>query len=270
MIYLEHIPPHPLSDYVDRFWYCRDYCVPHTRERVLPSGCLQLIFNLDKEFTPVLSGPGRDRVDKVSGCLVSGVHSEYVVIDTTTLTEMIGIHFRPGGAASFLRMPLHRLTDVDVPLESVWRGSRELWDRLREPSTPQQKFRLLEQSLRGRADGCTHRSSAVASALDAIESDPTQDVHSLVRASGCSTKRFLQLFRDEVGLTPKLYCRIRRFQRSLRLAAASMSMSWAELAAECGYFDQAHFVRDFKSFSGINPTSYINSRAAWINHVPVL
>jgi AraC-like DNA-binding protein len=77
------------------------------------------------------------------------------------------------------------------------------------------------------------------------------------------------MFREHVGLTPKLFCRIRRFQDALNRTAGGKRVVWAQLAADCGYFDQAHFVRDFQAFSGINPTAYLLARGEWVNHLPL-
>ena len=84
---------------------------------------------------------------------------------------------------------------------------------------------------------------------------------------GMTTKRLIALFRAEVGLSPKAYARIRRLQASLRLLG---SMSGARVAAEVGYFDQAHFVREFRSFTGMTPTEYTQQRLVLPSHVPVM
>jgi AraC-like DNA-binding protein len=73
-----------------------------------------------------------------------------------------------------------------------------------------------------------------------------------------------------VGLTPKLFCRVRRFQRVLRRIGTGRPVEWAAVAVDCGYFDQAHFIRDFHAFSGINPSAYLAGRTEHLNHVPLL
>jgi AraC-like DNA-binding protein len=75
-------------------------------------------------------------------------------------------------------------------------------------------------------------------------------------ASGLSHTRFIQLFHEHVGLTPKLFCRVRRFRSLLDRIEKSMPVNWAELATDAGYFDQAHLIRDFRVFAGITPLEY--------------
>ena len=90
---------------------------------------------------------------------------------------------------------------------------------------------------------------------------------------GLSPRRFIQLFSEEVGLTPKLFCRVRRFQQVLRsLQHGTLNgrqIDWADIASSCGYFDQAHFIRDFRAFSGLNPTAWLPLRGEHINHVRI-
>lgn len=73
-----------------------------------------------------------------------------------------------------------------------------------------------------------------------------------------------------VGLTPKQYCRVRRFQQSVTAAHAAREVDWAELAVSCGYYDQAHFIHDFRAFSGLTPGAYRDVRTAFQNHVTFL
>lgn len=86
---------------------------------------------------------------------------------------------------------------------------------------------------------------------------------------GLSWRRFVQVFSEEVGLSPKLFCRVQRFQRVLQIVRRECDVDWAEIALGCGYFDQAHFIHDFKEFSGINPTTYLAARTEHLNHVPI-
>ena len=87
---------------------------------------------------------------------------------------------------------------------------------------------------------------------------------------GLSPKRFIERFKIEVGMTPKRYCRIRRFQRALALANGSRDVDWTRVALDCGYFDQAHFNHDFRSFAGLTPTGYQARRTPFQNHVKFL
>jgi AraC-like DNA-binding protein len=136
--------------------------------------------------------------------------------------------------------------------------------------TPALKFRILEQALLEQAAGCLTRHPAVAFALREFEVAPHPgSIADVTGRIGLSPRRFGAVFEDEVGLTPKRFCRVRRFQRVLRRIATGRPFEWANLALSCGYYDQAHFINDFRAFSGISPTTYLRDRTEHLNHVPL-
>ena len=98
--------------------------------------------------------------------------------------------------------------------------------------------------------------------------EKSQNIRVLVRPS--SQRRFIQLFSNEVGLTPKLFCRVNRFQRVVRSLASIEEVDWAEVALDCGYYDQAHFIHDFQDFAGITPSAYLEHCTEHLNHVPLI
>ena len=112
---------------------------------------------------------------------------------------------------------------------------------------------------------------AVAYALSAFDRAPlTTSIARVTDAIGLSAKRFIERFKIEVGVTPKRYCRIRRFQRAVTMANRGRDVEWTQVALDCGYFDQAHFIHDFRSFAGLTPTGYQSARTSSQNHVKFL
>jgi transcriptional regulator GlxA family with amidase domain len=108
-------------------------------------------------------------------------------------------------------------------------------------------------------------------ALDAFEqADAEVKVRGVARRVGLSQRRFIQVFTAEVGLTPKLYGRVRRFQRARELVRKATAPDWAAVAVACGYFDQSHLIRDFGQFSGLSPVAHLHQRSEHVlpNHVP--
>ena len=184
----------------------------------------------------------------------------------------MGVHFRPGGAYPFLGVPAGELSDVDVSLEAIW-GVRaiELREQLLESETSEARFRVLEQTLLARICRPLAHHPAVDLALREFRSAPyIRPIKEVSEEVGLSQRRFIQLFREEVGMTPKLFCRIRRFQEVIRLIESETLVEWATVALKCGYFDQAHFIHDFRSFTGVTPTTYLSHRGEHRNHVPLV
>src|SRR5262249_26116230 len=148
--------------------------------------------------------------------------------------------------------------DAHVDLQTLWGPDAvELRERLCAATTPADRFRLLEGALMAhRARPLAHH-PAVAEALEVLaHPDARTTVRALARDLGWSQRRFIELFTAEVGLTPKRFARIQRFQRALALACRSRPPDWARLALDCGYFDQSHLIRDFLAFSGLSPARY--------------
>jgi AraC-like DNA-binding protein len=172
-------------------------------------------------------------------------------------------------------MPASELHDVQVPLDALWGSTAgELRDRLLEAETPEARFVILERYLLAQASRSLVRHQAVSFALKEIQSVPQhRTITELTEQIGLSPRRFIQLFSEEVGLTPKLFCRVRRFQQVLKSLQNgdlnARQIEWAGVASSCGYFDQAHFIRDFRAFSGLNPTAWFQLRGEHINHVPI-
>ncbi len=266
-----HIPAAPLSDFVALLWLYEGYQQPHQKERLLPDGSMELVVNLKEDCTRVYDTDGSDRFETLRGAAVMGAHSQFFVIDTAGQHTVAGVHFKPGGAFPFLGLPAGELHNRLVSLEDVWgRLAGELRERLLESPTPGAKFRVMEEILLARAGRRLVRHPAVVFALSQFRGAPhARTVAEVTERTGLSARRFIEVFGGEVGLTPKVFCRVRRFQRALRMAGAGRPVEWAALAADCGYFDQAHFIHDFRAFSGINPTTYARQRTEHMNHVPL-
>lgn len=243
-----HRPAPPLSEFVDFLWIYDGYIAPHRRERLLPTGTTELVFTLDANARAA------------SG--VAGARSESVMIDTSTPFSIVAVHFRPGGAFPFFRGPSSELRNRSETLDAVWGSyAANIRDRLWEESTADGRFRILEEALVTTARGRFDRNAAVRYALDLFDrSNGARSVAGVVQRLGLSARRLSELFRSEVGLSPKAYCRIRRFNEVLNRVERLTDVDWADVALSCGYFDQAHFNHDFRGFAGLTPSAYLRDR----------
>jgi AraC-like DNA-binding protein len=266
-----YIPAAPLGELIERFWLCCD-APPHPRERILPSGTVELVINLREDEIRIYDPAHPDRYTRYSGAVVSGTYSRFFVIDPLQHASILGVHFRAGGAVPFLGVPAHHLADTHVDLETLWGpAAGELRERLCAAPTAARRFSLLEAALVGRLRQPPEQRGAVAVALAAFEqTDGGVRVRDLARRVGLSQRRFIRVFAAEVGLTPKLYSRVRRFQRMRELVRKAAAPDWAAVAVTCGYFDQAHLIRDFRQFCGLTPVAYLRQRSERVlpNHVP--
>lgn len=270
MRFITHTPSPPLARFVELLWYYEAPELPDFLERVLPSGHMSLLVNLSEDALRWYDGPDSKRANRVGGAAVTGAFTEHFAIDSAEQRAIMGAQFTPGGAFAFFKPTAGALSGQHVPLDALWGNeARLLRERLLEAPSPQEKLRAFEAVLRSRAVRPLERDGAIDFALAAFNDlEGGHTVTSVTDSLGLSPKRFIQRFTEQVGLTPKRYCRVRRFQQALDAMGAGRKVVWADLALACGYYDQAHFIHDFRAFAGMTPTEY----AAWRrlrNHVPL-
>jgi AraC-like DNA-binding protein len=173
------------------------------------------------------------------------------------------VRFRPGGAFPFLGAPASELADTHVDLEALWGTSAiELRERLCAAKTPAERFDLLEKALIAHLFRPLERHHAVRFALDTFHrTDSGFAIRDVAREAGLSQRRFIQLFAREVGMSPKLFCRLRRFRQALENVRLIAVPNWARVAMDCGYYDQSHLIHDFQFFLNLSPAEYVRKRS---------
>jgi AraC-like DNA-binding protein len=276
MLFVDRVPSPPLDRFIASIWFCDSPPRPFALERVLPSGTAQLIVNLKEDRTRMYH-PESGAMTASCGTVLAGISTRFGIIDTAEQECVAGVSFRPGGTAAFFPIPAYHLLDTDIALEFLW--NRERTARLREQvlaaATPTDKLDALEQAMLEIAMSAAWKSRAfdpaIAFALDTFASRPQiANIPSVAGQIGLSPKRFVERFKSTVGMAPKRYCRILRFQGALTCAERGRRVDWTRIAMDCGYFDQAHFIHDFRSFAGITPTGYDAGRTQFRNHVHFL
>src|ERR1700733_14749876 len=248
-------PAPPLDRYIECFWWSHREEPQDGSEHMLPSGGAQLLFALHE--TPILCRPcTAENSSAWSGSIVHGPQSSYYVAGPKPRGGTVGVSFRPGAAGAVLGASMAELADRHVALEAIW-GSRgvDLRHRLMSAADPNAMFRILEQSLSARIHRPLLIHPAVAQALASRPGDSAR-VAEVQQASGYSPRHFISLFRSAVGLNPKHYYRIRRFNSTVRSMAAGGRLGLGAIAAAAGYSDQAHLTREFREFAGVTPTQY--------------
>jgi len=261
-------PRQPLADHIEFFghWLSRG---ANYRSRALPRGAVTVVFDVGhRQRLDFYAADGTSKLS-VPPAFVTGSQSASYVSDIAADEPVMAIHFRPGGASPFLGMPLGDLAVGPVGIDEVWgRDGHTLHEKLIAAPSVAARFGLLEEFMLSRARMPVCRHPGVAAAMAAVEANPATRMTEVRRLAGLSTKRLIGLFRAEVGLSPKEYARVRRLQAALRQLSVGAA-GGADIAADVGYFDQSHFVREFRSFTGMTPTQYRQQRIVLPSHVPV-
>jgi AraC-like DNA-binding protein len=253
-------PKPPLSKFVDSFWLYEGRGIEHQTERILPTGTLELAINLGQNELRFYDAERPDNRFCLSGAVVSGAHGRGFTPESAEDVIIIGVHFKPGGAFPFLGLPAGDLADTHVDLETLWGSSAgRLRERLCEVRTSAERFQLLQEALLSRLCQGVEQHYAVSAALEMFgKNQAGPRVREAAKYLGLSQRRFIQVFKAEVGMTPKLFSRIQRFQQTRTFIQQNPPPNWTTLALDRGYFDQSHFIREFLEFSGLSPTDYIN------------
>jgi AraC-like DNA-binding protein len=255
-------PIRPLDTCVERLWLLSD-APPQAKERIAPSGTIDLLINLHENELRIYDPAKPERCKRFSGPVVSGTHSGPFVIDPRELVSVIGVHFRPGGAFPFLGTPASELADAHLDLEALWGTlAIELRERLCVAKTPGERFNLLEKALMAHLFRPLENHYAVRFALDTFgRADSGLAIRDVARDAGLSQRRFIQVFAREVGMSPKLFCRVQRFRRALETMRQCAEPDWARVVVDCGYYDQSHLIHDFRFFSNLSPTEFVRQRS---------
>jgi AraC-like DNA-binding protein len=246
MVYQE-IPPHPLlRPYVACLWRSASAGgAPGASHRVLPDNCIDILWQ-----------------DAGRPAFAVGMMTRAIRVPLAGPVRTVAVRFKPGAAGLFLGVPLHALTDLDVAatefrtLGDVGRLSGQLWrDRVDDAG----RLRLIEQHLLSLLQYIEPAAGLVGTALAALDHcGGALRIESLAAQLGVSRQHLAAQFRTHVGLSPKLYARIQRFRRATEALRRPCpgAIDWAQLALECGYFDQSHLIRDFQEFADSTPDNF--------------
>lgn len=263
------IPAYPLAEDIAVFWYNAGFEPISRFERILPTGTIELVLDLDRSFVQ-LYNPNRDRrLARYSRHILCGPQSRYFMMDTHSIGPSVGIHFKPGGLSPYISVPVSELHNQLVDADDLWGLDTQIpREKLLAAETPSAMFACLEAFLLMRRLSGRPSHPVVVLAKEVYRQVEPPSLKAFAASVGLSQKRLIDLFRREVGMTPKRFHRLMRFQTSLRVLAGPQKQDLAETALISGYYDQAHFNQDFKAFSGLTPRLFLEEQARTANHLP--
>jgi AraC-like DNA-binding protein len=252
--------PHPaLRPHVVRYtgWF-EQHASPLQR-RELPSHYIPLIINFGSA-TRVSRAADPTRWDTY-GTFTTGAYDSYVLVETDSGAGGIQVDFTILGARQFLGMPLDRLTNRAIALDDVFGpADRSLTVALQEAPNWDERFDRLDRAIARRMQAARPVSRELAWTWDRmLRTSGHVAIGSLSTDLGWSHRRFVARFKEDVGLAPKVFARVLRFHRAVETLKASVSRRLSDVALDCGYYDQAHFDRDFRAFAGVSPTELVRT-----------
>ena len=237
------------------------------RERMIPTGSMHVVYRLSENPIRIFESIDDKHGHAFSFGVVSGLRSRFYIKDVARPVRTVGAILQPGVSRFLFGIPAQELAGRHTSIDELWgQSSIELLEQLQEETCLQQQLNVFESFLTNKVPQLCSIHPAVAYALNCMLR--TGNVIQIVKETGYSHKHFIELFRTTVGLSPKLYCRIIRFQHALKMIGDPKA-AWIDIALQAKYSDQAHFNREFREFTGISPGEYRNS-ASESHHVPML
>jgi AraC-like DNA-binding protein len=256
---LSRRPIAPLAAFVDTLWASERGALPHARELNLPTGCADIVIPLlDAQAITRFTDADDLEGARFHGGVIQGAQDRANQRATDGASAVVGVHFKPGGAAAFFGGALPELRNRTVLLGDVWGASAQvLRQDLQAAHGPHARLLRLEAYLVARLQHAAPADAMVLAALHTLAQQPAAAaIEPLQRASGCGPTQFIARFERAVGLTPKRYARVLRFHALIERLARETPRDWAQHAVEAGYSDQSHLIHEFRRLTGITPAAY--------------
>ncbi len=269
-----HQPSFPLNNFVDNFIYMEGLTTAHALDRFLPDGNTELIIDLMEQPKTIHDNNTLEVIQTCSRAWVSGVRTRPITIPSGNKNKFMVVAFKKGAAHPFYPFPMSELKDIVVMADLIFGKSiQELREKLLSAKSASEMFYLVELFLLSKGGDNLHANSISKCIQYAVTSITRQPkilrFQKLSDDVGYSQKHFIDLFRKQVGVAPKQYLKIMRFQKAVQETEKNDTLNWGHLAVESGFYDQAHFIHDFKEFSGFTPNEYKQRKNSELNYVPV-
>jgi AraC-like DNA-binding protein len=256
-------PSGALRQLVESIWYARG-TIPYARERIAPTGSAVAVIVLGDPIVET-SDDGRGTPLRAERGFLIGPHDRPVVNEPTGETFALGVVTTSVGCEAVFGVPPATIRGRVVDLEAAWAAAAGLRAQLLEErdadpdAMVERVAAVLERSDWIELDPTTARCDR---AVAMLEADPTRPIAAIASELGISHARLDRDFTRVVGVGPRALARLLRMRRLLHAIDIRRAVPWAELAAELGWFDQSHLIRDFRRHTGVTPTEYVRAQSA--------
>ena len=271
MVFKNITPEAPLGDFVSSIVYYKDFQVKHSKDKFLPDGTTNLVINLFETPRYIYDNETLKEKQACVEAWFSGMQTEYLTISSDNESEMLVITFKPGACFPFINQSLDVFNNKVVHAKTVF--GEEVLDFRKDliyEKDGDKKIEIAKRWLTSKLDDVSFEGDIIQHFVTKIQnSSESINFKEIAEKSGYSQKQFIHLFKKYVGLTPKQFHRIVRFNEILNAIFKKEKVDWAFVANEFGYYDQAHFIKDFQAFSGHNPKQYIDDQGDWTHYIPV-
>ena len=260
MNFTPYQPSPEIAPYIESIFHYSGLMPDHSIERVVPTGHLFILFELDDHIRHTYDNDSLEPNADFSKAWISGMHRNYISISAHENSEMLVIQFKAFGSYPFLHEATDMFNELVIPAHEVVGDSLyALRDAMKTANGVDAKFSLAENWLLDRLDIARAPPRPLLEFITQLQAEPAAGLNALIDAYPGSQKKLIDEFKKYVGLTPKYYQRILRFNDLLQKIRDKDVVTWTEVAQDCGFFDQSHFIKEFRHFSGMNPEEFIRN-----------
>jgi len=257
--YTEHKPNKFLEQYVKCYYSLEYEHGSNVVDHAFATGCVEVMFTLEGSLWETKADkPGSEFV-KTSPIEVWGQILKPLIFRIPGYSKVFGIRFHPAAAAIFLNEDVSNLNDQVLELQSVvGNNANDLHSKLQEAKSDEVRIQLTDSYLLNEIaqSRLINKVDLVQQVMNELtKKDFFDNIENVAERHGITSRYLQKLFVQQTGLSPKLYSKINRFQNSVVLLGQK-DLSLTSIAYSCGYFDQSHFIREFKSFTGFAPSAF--------------
>lgn len=253
--------PHPdLESFVNCYWTLE---VPAEndaqRQRIIPDGCIEMAFILGDDIKRYTF---EDEFILQPRAMVLGQTIEPFYIEPTGYVNTFAISFYPYGFANFVSIPIKDLVNKETPIELLFgeKTSKELEQKIIQATDSRQRIEIIETFLLDKLNNKTTIDKIVKTTIDAlISSKGSAPINTILKEDLSKRRQLERKFTRQIGVSPKQLGKVIRLQTALKMLLNNKTESLTNIAYESEYYDQAHFIKDFKEFTGINPKEFLGN-----------
>jgi len=258
MKYQEFQLSNPLPHYIQTIWGMESECDEdaYPRSLIMPDGIVEIIFHYEQ---PYYTWQDDTQFIQPENFAISMMR-KFVEIGSSGKTGFISVRFYPWGAYHFFNEPIQNFLDKTLDASMLWGSeSRMIIDKIKKHETIEQRFATLEEFLLEKLKQFQKDEVRIDNVLKLIrQTKGTLSIESICAETRFSKKQLERKFLSTVGTTPKVFSRITRFLNICQNLKEQKSQTLTQLTHDCGFYDQAHFIKDFKDFTGLSPKSFFS------------
>jgi AraC-like DNA-binding protein len=230
------------------------------RQRIVPDGCIEMAFILGDDIKRFTSG---DEFILQPRALVLGQTTEPFYIQPTGYVNTFAVRFYPYGFANFVSTPLANLANKETPVEALFGEvpSKELEQSIILAHSVQQRIEIIEDFLLSKLNEKTTLDTLVKTTIDTLLStNGSSSINAILKEDLSKRRQLERMFLKQIGISPKQLGKVIRLQAALKMLLSQQNETLTQIAYEREYYDQAHFIKDFKEFTGTNPGDFLEDR----------